>query len=260
MKTKNWIIGLLITTNILSLLIIFNKKTHWIDANKSNDKFTRPFYDVQALKETLIKDYNPTGEKCGAAISLSKRGSFSGTARLNITCLIEGTRKIAWNTLKDVKDELIDEYNTFAQLIKSEQIQELDGLSYRPEGKRNTLLFIKQKWIYEHDDFSANDFLQGYLLGYDENDIEFFYQRFEFREQQKEKNDTSVFVPTSYAEFSPELQKEFEIFKKYKWPTSKNYNRYEIDKKNAIDWINENKVFSDDQLYQQIQSLKKARF
>ena len=65
-------------------------------------------------------------------------------------------------------------------------------------------------------------------------------------------------MPSSYTDFSPELKNEFENFKKYEWPLSKNHNRYELDKKKAIDWLEENKELSDDQLYQQIQELKKT--
>ena len=119
---------------------------------------------------------------------------------------------------------------------------------------------MKQKLLYEQSDFSANDFLQGDLLGYDKKDIEFFYQRWEFRQQQKEKNEKDLAIPTSYPEFSPELKKQFENFKKYEWPQSKRFSSYELDKKKAVDWIEENREFSDDQLYQQIQELKKNAY
>lgn len=260
MQIKNLTIGFLAITNILCLFIIVGKKTNGIQSNKTNDIFTTIPYDKQmlkSLKETLIKDYNPTEENCGAAISLSKRSSFSGTARLDMVCLIQGSRTVVWRTLQNVKSELINEYSTFAQLAEAENIQELDGLSYLPEGKRNALLFAKQELLYEQGDFSANDFLQGYLLGYDKKDIEFFYQRLEFQQQRKNDKDNS-FVPSSYTEFSQELKKEFENFKKFEWPISKNHNRYELDKKKAIDWLEENKAFSIDQLYQQIQELKKT--
>jgi len=261
MQIKNIAIGLLAITNILCLFIIAGKKTDCIQSNKSDDAFTAIPYDKQmlkSLKEILIKDYNPTGEKCGAAISLSKRGSFAGTARLDMVCLIQGSRSVIWQTLQNVKSELINEYKVFEQLAEAENIQELDGLLYRPEGKRNALLFVKQGLLYDQGDFSANDFLQGYLLGYDKIDIEFFYQRFGFRQQQKKKNESDSLVPSSYTDFSPELKNEFENFKKYEWPLSKNHNRYELDKKKAIDWLEENKELSDDQLYQQIQELKKT--
>lgn len=261
MQIKNLIIGFLAITNILCLFIIVSKKNNGIQLNKTNDIFTAIPYDKQmlkSLKETLIKDYNPTEENCGAAISLSKRSSFSGTARLDMVCLIQGSRTVVWRTLQNVKSELINEYSAFAQLAEAENIQELDGLSYLPEGKRNALLFVKQELLFEQGDFSANDFLQGYLLGYDKEDIEFFYQRLEFRQQQKKNNENNSFVPSSYAEFSHELKKEFENFKKYEWPMSKNHSKYELDKKKAIDWFEENKAFSNDQLYQQIQELKKT--
>lgn len=257
MQIKNWAIWFLATTNILCLLIIFGKKAHWIEGKKSNAVFTRPFYDDQVLKEGLVKNYNPDDQNCGAAVSLSKRSNFSGTARLDMVCLIQGSRTIAWRTLQEVKNELIDEYNTFEQLEKAENIQELDGVSYRPEGKRNALLFVKRQLLTEDKD-SPNKFLQGLLLGYDQKDIEFFYQRGEFRQQLKEKNENDSFVPTSYTEFSPELKNKFENFKKSEWPLSQNHSRYELDKTKAIEWLEENKVFSDDQLYQQIQELKKT--
>jgi hypothetical protein len=250
MQIKNWLIGILVTTNILSLFIIVGKKTN-----------TPILYDEQMLKsskETLIKDYNPSGQSCGAAISLAKRESFSGTARLDMVCLIQGSRTVIWRTLQEVKSELINEYNLFEQLAKQQDIQELNGVSYRPEGKRNALLFIKQALLYERNGFSANDFLQGYLLGYDKKDIEFFYQRWEFHQQLKKKNEENVLIPSSYTEFGPELTKEFENFKKNVWPLSKSNNRYELDQKEAIDWLEQNEAFSNDQLYQQIQELKKT--
>jgi hypothetical protein len=216
---------------------------------------TQPFInDYIPSKEALINDYNPTGKICGAAVSLSKRGSFSGTPRLDMVCLIQGSRTVIWETLHDVKTELMSEYHAFEKLAEAENIQELDGLSYRPEGKRNALLFIKQRLLYKSGDL-YNDFLQGYLLGYDKKDIEFFYQRWEFMK----KNEDTPLIPGSYTDFSPDLKKEFENFKKSEWPVSKDHSKYELDKKNALDWLDENKALSSDQLYQQIQELKKNK-
>ena len=126
MQNKNIVLWFLLISNILCLFIIVGQKANLIWPNKGNDIITLPFYDDEVLKETLIKAITLPGEKCGAAqFQFSKRGSFSlGTARVNMVCLIQGLRTVVWVTLKDVKNELANEYIAFEQLVKAENIQQ----------------------------------------------------------------------------------------------------------------------------------------
>jgi hypothetical protein len=259
MQIKNLAIALLAISNILCLFIIIGQKTK-LHSNYNADPFvTTAFYDKEmlgALKENLMGMYNISEATCGAAVGLSKKSCIVGTARFDMACLLRGSRKIAWATLQDVKSELIGEYSTFAQLAQAENIKEMDGVSYRPEDKRNALLFIKQKIFYERNDFRANDYLRGYLLGYNIKDIEFFYKRWAFMMNRSVELLSSV--PGSYVEFSPELKKQFEQYIKEGWPGTTSQMRYESEKNDALKWLEENKNFSDEQLYEQIQELKKV--
>lgn len=252
MNFKNVAIGLLTITTIICLFIILEQK-------KSIPTASHDTQMLDTLKEGLMKQYNISKATCGGAISLSKRNNFAGTSRLDMACLLQGYRSVIWETLQDVKSELLNEYALFEQLAKAENIQEIDGVLYRPEGKRNALLFVKRRLLDKKSDSLANHFLQGHLLGYDEKDIEFFYQRWAFRIdlQENKKIEGDYYVPGSFTEFSLELKKQFDSYLKDEWPNSKDHMRYEYDKKNAAEFIEENKKFSDEQLCQQIKELKR---
>jgi hypothetical protein len=258
MQIKNLIIGLLVATNALCLAIVIRQATH----TQSNKNDTLVPYDKATLpsfKEDLVIFYNPSRTTCGAAVSLSKRSPLAGTTRLEMACLLHGSRHVVWGTLKGVQAELSNEYVDFVRLASAENIKEIDGVSYRPEGERNALLFAKQNLLNEQSDSPSNDYLQGYLLGYDEKDIEFFYQRWDFFGylQTNKKIAEDFLRPFSYEEFSPELKKEFEIYKTKVWPpTSERHSKYENDKKDAFRWVEENKQYSNEQLYEQIEKLK----
>ncbi len=252
MQFKNLAIGLLAISNLICLFIIVGQKTTFTPGTYDNEM-------LPSLKERLMKDYNVSNATCGAAVGLSKINNFAGSARLEMACLLQGSKKIVWGSLQELKNELLSEYSYFEQLVKAENIQEIDGVLYRPEGKRSALLFIKQKLLYEQDDAKSSDFLQGYLLGYSEKDIEFFYQRGAFRIYIKENNkiQSDSYIPFSYDEFSSDLKKQFNSYLKQEWPRSKYHMGYELDKKNTAKFLEENKNFSDEQLYQQIKELKK---
>lgn len=215
----------------------------------------------QELKDSIISRYNASPSTCGAAITLSKRTHFASTRRLEMACLIQGSRTIVWETLQALKKELQDdaEYATFERVMKSESIKELDGVLFRPEGERNALLFLK---VVNDPLLDINSYLVGSLLGYNPHDIEFYYQRWAFQRHLFKKWNIPMGrygLPASYETFFPELKEEFDTYKADVWPQSEKLRSYELDKKNAAQWLEENKKFSNQQLYQQIQELKNKK-
>ena len=212
------------------------------------------------LKDSIISRYKPSPSFCGGAVSLFKGSPYAGTTRFDVACLIQGSRVIVWATLQGLKKELNNdsEYAAFERVIKSENIKELDRVLYRPEGKRNALLFIK---AMNQPLLVNNSYLVGTLLGYNPDDIEFYYQRHAFRPYlfKKRNIEWKYAVAGSYEEFFPELKEEFDAYKAHIWPKFERLRSYELDKMNALQWLKENYKFTNDQLYQQIEELKNWR-
>jgi len=206
---------------------------------------------VQELKNYIRARYNPSDTDCGAAISVASRkvykDSYYNRAR-EFACLLLGKRSVIFSSFEELKLALAldpQEYGIFEKVAKAENIKELEGYVYRPEGVRNVMLLIKNDKIAG----VGGHYLMGYLLGYKEEDIEFFHQRLSF--------DTRS--PGSYNDFSPEAKNKFTIFKRDVWPHSQGYVTYELTKKSAHKWLEDNKRFSNEQLSQQIQAVTNKR-
>jgi hypothetical protein len=107
---------------------------------------------------------------------------MSGTSDADMACLIAGRRDIIWGDSASVRDSLLERVDAFRITAKAEGIKELDGVSYRPEGERKALLFIKHNLI-EQIENKYNSYLTGLLLGYDVQDIEFFFRRGRFADR-----------------------------------------------------------------------------
>lgn len=282
MKCKNILIVLLIASVLLNIFVGYKFFLLQQEANsiglinsESLDDIRKLFPNeeamVNSMREFIINRYNLYPENCGPAVSLSVRNVHAGSDEFDMACLITGNRKIVYTTLQSIKDNTYEKLQSlkknldtlfinFDYFIKKENIKELEEVSYRPEGERDAFLFVKQ-WLLSGKRCISNDYLCGFLLGYGKDDIEFFYQRiaFDIYLHKNKLVEDDFMPPFTYPEFSPQLRKQFEQFKKTAWLQSQDYEQYNQDKKNALEWVEENKKFTNEQLYQQINELKKLQ-
>jgi hypothetical protein len=275
MKKKILIISLLLT-NIVTLLLLYNVEPKesltlpelLILIKKKAIKDLQDFYldkdkMYQDFKEGILNYYKPSATNCGATVSLNKQGRFAGTPMIDMACLIADQRKIAWATPKDVAGSLIEQMLAFEYVSQIENIQEIGGISYRPEGKRNALLLNKLIKLSEKARnepscyLSGNSYLIGTLLGYDPADIAFFYQRIALFEYILSKENSDIEVPFSYADFTPQFKKKFDVFIEQDWPDTEAYKQYVVDISEANNWLKEQSAYSEEELLEQVKALEK---
>ena len=210
----------------------------------------------EALKEHIISKYKDILPYCGAAISMSERGTIKDTPVHNMACLLAGKRNIIWDTMQAAKNSLtydfLYELVAFEQAAQGEGIREFEGVSFRPNEERNALLLVKFDLLDQPGLLQDNNYIQGHLLGYPDKDIAFIRQRSAFRKQIDE------LPPSTYPEFSPEMKKKFDIFVQQTWSKSQQ-QEFEQDKQEALAWIQEQKHYSIEELRKQIGKLKKAK-
>ncbi len=267
MKKNMLIISLLITNFVTAILLynstkqdLFTLIKNKVDLelqNASKTKKNNAFHD----KEEILNFYKPLEAHCGAAVSVAKQSRFAGTPMMDMACLIADKRKIIWTSTQDVADMLIKQILSFVYASKFENIKEIHGISYRPEGKRDALLFAKLNLIEntKNNPQYFGDYLIGTLLGYAPADITFFYQRWTFFSSLLKKENPSIKIPSSYANFSPELKKRFDAFIEQSWPNSEDRKRYLADITEANDWLKEQSAYSEKDLLEQITALEKNK-
>ncbi len=219
----------------------------------------------QKEKSDLItRFYNTSKERCGAAVSLSPRDGTAGSAALEFACLIDGFRKIVWTApdeklLDSVKAEFAYLIKEFEQAAQREGIQLFKGVSFRPEGEQDALLFILYG-LQNPFGISLNPYADGVLLGYSLADIEFYYQREEFWAYLKHiSKNADLGYPMTYSEFSDEQKKLFDIFVKEHWIGSTGHQHFEQDKAEADRWLQEYRTHTIEQLYQEIAELEQQK-
>ncbi len=160
------------------------------------------------------KKYNPNEEM--RKILFDKPSAYMAGAQMKkggividrtkedeIWCLLTGFKKLFWlgfsedgemeNLIADVK-KLHPDFNSDIGILQYEhyifgcELNKLkmrpliQGFAYTADGKVNALLFAKHYNETRLNDI--NDYLTGFLLGYNEEDIYFYYEcNFEFPEQ-----------------------------------------------------------------------------
>lgn len=147
------------------------------------------FFVVRTMYD---QKFIPSKETCGATISL-REGAKMNDFQRGLQCMISGYKNVYFGPTEDP--------GKTARLPNGiKKILVLDGESlilYTPQGEKNAKLlehylnykykklnhFMKIFKDYEKPQkkyekiYSKNDYLIGHLLGYSENDIEFFYTR-----------------------------------------------------------------------------------
>ena len=223
--------------------------------NSLKDQYKDKATMQEALKEYIVSKYKDILPYCGAAVSMSERGTIEDIPMHSMACLLSGKRDIIWDSMQGLKKQLtynfLTELIAFEQAIQGEGIREFEGVSFRPNEERNALLLVKFELLDQHGLLQHNDYMQGHLLGYPDKDIAFFHQRSAFREQVGG-------LPFTYPELSPELKQEFDTFVQQTWNKSQQ-QEFEQDKQEALAWIQEQKQYSIEELRKQIGKLKKSK-
>lgn len=262
------IIAFLAMCNVGTLLILYQKQV-----KNAVAPVLKRMYEVTSgdnedvgdwAKKYITGIYADVIASCGAVVSFAPRSSFAGLPESDMACLIAGKRTVIWETMKSVEGSLQNHIEAFNVAVNIEDIRQVERVSFRPEGERNALLLVKASKIADKarpDDISEmsegiGPILYGILLGYDEADIAFFYQRFpfwdEFYKDDEEKMKESP--PFSFADFPDQLRREFQVYLKGEWITSGRKERFERKREAALQWIKEQDIYSIDDLYKQIDS------
>lgn len=199
--------------------------------------------------EDLINNLAPNKSDCGAALSKNyKRKDDPATA---FACLIAGNRNVIWYGLDQIKEQ-IDPFDPVLvqNLISKYAIKEfqrtlhfqsgepkVEKVTYSPAGERNALLFLLQfPSNVELIHFSENPYLFGSLLGYDKNDIEFYYKKNNFLRLQAAP-DKGIIIREHFLDWPASLKSSFENYEKNIWPASNGYKKYQDDIQKAQAWI-----------------------
>lgn len=248
------IIGLLLASNIIMLSVIFYHRDAFAAAfqRKHTLIVEKPHEDESGkrAKDFILDYYADVLAACGAAVKVGKTSSMAGTPEFDMACLIAGKRDVVRETLSSVEASLLNLMIFFKEAVNAEGIMQLgDRISFRPEGERKALLLFKHDLATQIKGF-GNAYLIGILLGYDLQDINFFYQRGDFMGAFDRE------LPFSYAEFSEELKKEFQHYLKTAWIENGKRDRFEQDKKDAYRWLAEQEAYSTQELHKQIAELK----
>jgi len=262
LRKKNICIAVLLISNSYTLYLLYttHQETLSYEKNRIYNSLKDQYEDEAAMqedfKEYIISKYKDILPYCGAAASMSERGTIEDIPIHNMACLLAGKRDIIWNFMQDLKNrrthEFLYELIALEQTAKAEDIREFEGVSFRPNEERNALLFVKFDLLKQYGLIQANRYMQGHLLGYPDKDIAFFYQRSAFRKQINE------LPPSIYPEFSPELKRKFDTFVQQTWSKSQQ-QKFEQKKQETLAWIQEQEQYSIEELYKQIDELKKQR-
>lgn len=234
-------------------------------------------FDQLDIKE-FIKNTDPKAKTCGAAVSVQARPSISGSPIYDFACLIAGYRSVIWEDVesltalieqssqeifKTVAEQLTIKNNeAIKKIYQDHDIHQIEGVSYTAKGEREALLMAKKLLSHANNKLAQNSYLEGILLGYAPEDIDFFYQRiafWEYLKQQAPDNKTASSPPFSLSEWPKELKEQFDSYLQRVWPETKKGKSFFADKEYAQQWLEEQKKYSTEDLLQQIQVLKKGQ-
>ncbi len=253
---KNICIAILLVSNSCTLYLLYTTRQETLSYkenriyNSLKDQYKDEAAMQEDLKERIISKYKDILPYCGAGVSMSERGTIKDIPIHTMACLLAGKRDIIWRSMQDLKDVLTSDFLydlvAFEQTAKAEYIREFEGVSFRPNEERNALLLVKLNLLEEQGLIQLNDYTPGYLLGYADEDMAFFHQRWNFRKQVEEQPHLTQVAeqpPWTYPEFSPKLKQKFDTFVQQTWNISQQ-QEFEQEKQEALAWIHEQEHYS----------------
>ena len=217
---------------------------------------------IQEEVNALLEYYNPTPERCRAALNRDISFPELPEVEFIFSCLLSGKRKIIMISF----DELLEPPLTpeilqgIAQKYNIKEIKDIyyyAGILYTPEGERNALLMAKYFVNFEtaHTKDNLNEALQGTLLGYQSEDIKFYYLLDSYI---KGPGISKKLKRVEYHNWRKEDKLKLDEYEKSVWPNSEGYKIYQIDLQKTQDYLKENEKFSNEELMDQINQLKKS--
>jgi hypothetical protein len=141
---------------------------------------------IIAYKKNFYNKFVPLPENCGAA--MSARGIQAGTFLNGLACLKAGYKDVYLGNIVTVLFEYIPEEYAKKEI---QIIVEPDGnfILYTQKGAQNAQLLVKAR-----EENISNDYLNGHLLGYKEEDIKFFYDRNQITTLDQDKKDATEWL------------------------------------------------------------------
>ena len=192
---------------------------------------------VKTSEDPINENLNPSVDDCGAAIS--RTHPRKGTINQALACMKNGFRSVYLgsdyeNTVEFIAPELRDFYATVNKLTVGTHC-----ILYTHTGTRNALLL--RKYFLERDlPFVANNpYLLGILLGYAEDDILFFYQRWAYLEFYHLYHEKWIFDPLH--KWPQDKQNAFQVFVKENKQLKMEYSK---DKAMAERWLKAHEHYS----------------
>ena len=192
----------------------------------------------KASEDPIEENLNPSINECGAAIS--RTHPRRDTINQALACMKNGFKSVYWGYGEDLENEFIaPELRNFYSTVNKLTIP-VGYLLYTHEGARNALL-IRKYFLERNLPFMTNNpYLLGTLLGYTEDDILFFYQRWAYLLTFDHIPDEEwIFDPLS--KWPQKKQNTFHAFveKNKTWKIE-----YDKEKSMAASWLKANEHYS----------------
>lgn len=238
----------------------------------------------ELVQSTLFQRYNIKPRDCRVAINREFDIPFSSWMKgAQIACLVAGLKDVYLaDSLEDVN--ILAQDPLVRELFNQQYISHIylyapsawrtgniiaEEILYTPKGERNGLLLAKKMLTFElekfeNKPFSGSAYLTGELLGYKPEDQEFFEKLQAFQGyllQEKNIPITEIdkqFPFRSFQEWPEKSKTEFLVYETQIWPESQEYKRFEVEKRKASNWLQENSSFTTEQLRQQVNDLLEA--
>lgn len=233
--------------------------------------------NIQEKVQAIVQKYNLNPNRC--RIAINREVVITGyEPNLEIACLVAGFKDVYLMSNEDELQSMDPHLKALLTPLHIDHIK-LDkehAIIYTPRGQRNALLLAEIELkklinIYSTEktaqgyriiaveqmakDTESSTYLIGLLLGYKEEDIEFFHIFGSFSQwYSKLLNEpiTERLDSGTYPNWPQKDKDAFTQFEKNVWPSTPDYKDFQEDKKAAVEWIQKHKHFSNDELKKQI--------
>jgi hypothetical protein len=237
---------------------------------------TTPFYSLAMEPETpklieqLKKKYDiKDSNSCRIAINKSVfiNRPLEEKANLQIACVIVGFKNVYMFTFANELSKMDPEFKKFIdnktihyitlRFPKEDDptvMKEDIGFIYNNVGEHDALLLALYSLKHEQSKIDSNTYLIGKLLGYAEEDLEFFAQisDFFFMHEKELKAISPNIEMYNFSTWPKKAKSMFNSYVKKDWPNSQGDVEFNYYKKIAIKWIAKYSTLSPEQLKQKI--------
>ncbi len=137
--------------------------------------------EVTKLKQSILDKYK-SGPMCYRP-AIAENIENIDDPNQSLACMVAGYKKVYYGGIDDISEI----NNQIKLVLKAEGVRAItlstpplnSLIMYRPEGEKEGLQFVKYLWENRRDQIifqtERNDYINGFLSGYPEKDIEFYY-------------------------------------------------------------------------------------